>query len=56
MDRGAWQAIIHGAAKESDTTEHNRAYSGIQAAEVAPSTQILQHHDLNLNPMMQELA
>ena len=22
MDRGAWQATIHGIAKESDTTEH----------------------------------
>ena len=22
MDRGAWQAIVHGVAKESDTTEH----------------------------------
>ena len=21
MDRGAWQATVHGAAKESDTTE-----------------------------------
>ena len=22
MDRGVWQAIIHGSAKESDMTEH----------------------------------
>ena len=22
MDRGAWQAIVHGVAKESDMTEH----------------------------------
>ena len=22
MDRGAWQATVHGVAKESDTTEH----------------------------------
>ena len=22
MDRGAWQATVHGISKESDTTEH----------------------------------
>ena len=22
MDRGAWQATVHGVTKESDTTEH----------------------------------
>ena len=30
MDRGAWQAAVHGAAKESDTTEqlnNNSTYS-----------------------------
>ena len=25
MDRGAWWATVHGAAKESDAIEHNRA-------------------------------
>ena len=26
MDRGDWQAIVHGVPKESDTTEHTHAY------------------------------
>ena len=25
MDRGAWRAIVHGVAKESDRTEHSMA-------------------------------
>ena len=26
MDRGAWQALVHGVAKESDTTEHTHTH------------------------------
>ena len=25
MDRGGWQAIVHGVSKESDMTKHSRA-------------------------------
>ena len=27
MDRGAWQALVHGVAKESDTTEHTHTHT-----------------------------
>ena len=27
MDRGAWWAIVHGVAKESDMIEHRHAHS-----------------------------
>ena len=33
MDRGAWQAIVHGVAKESDTTDrltHRLLAAGVQ--------------------------
>ena len=30
MDRGAWQATVHGVAKESDTTEHTHVMKGMK--------------------------
>ena len=30
MDRGAWQAIVHGVTKESDTTEQQQQQKGNQ--------------------------
>ena len=34
MDRGAWQATVHGVTKESDTTEHACVHSCTHTAAV----------------------
>ena len=39
MDRGAWQPVVHGVAKESDTTcqvdhHHQVGVAGLQAGKV----------------------
>ena len=52
MDRGARQAIVHGVAKEWDTTEqlnNNKIYS--QSHSVLCSAQSLQSHPTLHNPM-----
>ena len=52
MDRGARQAIVHGVAKEWDTTEqlnNNKIYS--QSHSVQCSAQSLQSHPTLRNPM-----
>ena len=37
MDRGAWQATVHGSHKESDTAEHTHTYTHAHHSEHASS-------------------
>ena len=40
MDRGAWQATVHGGHKESDTTEHTH-YAMLPSYEAIPASQFV---------------
>ena len=47
MDRGAWQATVHGVAKELDTTER---LNNLSIESVMPQNHLIIYHPLLLFP------